>query len=78
MTDSSHAISNVSLPTSGLFDPDQPERPNSFLMGQLIQDFFANLSSYFPFLNYEEVVQKFLTHSLSALMENCIAALAAR
>lgn len=77
-SETSHSNMNSSVLTANLFDPEQPERPNTMFMGQLIQDFFNHLSSYFPFLNYDEVVQKFLTHSLSSLMANCIAALAAR
>ncbi|KAH8107822.1 hypothetical protein BXZ70DRAFT_1003254 [Cristinia sonorae] len=70
--------SNSSFTPPSLFDPDQPDRPNTTFMPQLIQDFFHNLNSYFPFLNYEDTVHKFVTHSLPSLMANCIAALAVR
>lgn len=78
VSDVSHTTPSSSILTSSLFDPERPEQPNTLLMGQLIQDFFSNLSSHFPFLSYEEIAQKFLTHTLSSLMANCIAALAVR
>ncbi|CAL1708094.1 unnamed protein product [Somion occarium] len=61
-----------------LFDTRHPDRPHANLMAHFIQAFFDNLSSYFPFLSYENAVERFLNQSLPPMLASCIAALATR
>ncbi|KAL6308071.1 hypothetical protein BKA93DRAFT_765202 [Sparassis latifolia] len=63
--------------TSTLFDPSWPDRPNPALMAHFIQTYFDNYGHIFPFLSFNDIVQRFLNQSLSPLLANCIAALAA-
>lgn len=47
-------------------------------MAYFIQAFFDNLSSYFPFINYGDVISQFFSQSLSPVLSSSIAALASR
>jgi hypothetical protein len=63
---------------ASLFDPSQPQQPNPILMPQLIQIFYQENRGRFPYMVYEETLQRFFNRTLPALVANCIAAAAAR
>jgi hypothetical protein len=79
-------FSHTTLPTPPLnghgsitlFDPGQPQYPNPILMPQFIQLFFQEMGSEFPFMSYEETLARFFDKSISAVVANCIAALAVK
>jgi hypothetical protein len=61
-----------------LFDPAQPQYPNPLLMPQLIQVFYQENANQFPYMPYQETLGRFFNKTLSALVANCIAAVAVR
>jgi len=61
-----------------LFDPRQPQYPNPYLMPQFIQTFFQEMGNNFSFLSYDETMGRLYHKTLSAVIANCIAALAVR
>ncbi|KAI0958417.1 hypothetical protein AcV7_004245 [Taiwanofungus camphoratus] len=62
---------------SPLFDPRRTERPQPILMMHFIQIYFDRYGHSLPFLAYDETIRQFLEQSLSSLIANGIAALAA-
>ncbi|KAH9940462.1 uncharacterized protein BXZ73DRAFT_98892 [Epithele typhae] len=62
----------------GLFDHIDGTQPHPTLMISFIQDFCDKLSSSYPFLSSESVVDRFCHHRLPAVLANAIAASAAR
>ncbi|KAF9047364.1 hypothetical protein BJ165DRAFT_1414677 [Panaeolus papilionaceus] len=60
-----------------LFD-ESHQRPHPQLMPTFIQLFFQHHGSEFAFLTYQDVLADFWEHTLSAVLANCIAAMAVK
>ena len=74
-TDNSSAISYENVP---LFDPARPRFPHPQRLRHLAVLFFENIASHFPFLERYDILHRIEKRTCSAILSNCIAALAAR
>lgn len=61
-----------------LFDPNQPQSPHSAFMPHFIEIFIQNLGAQFPFVNYDDTLERYINGKLSPLLSNSIASLASR
>lgn len=61
-----------------LFDAGHPSSPQRAWMQQFIPLFISNMGAQCPFISYEDIYDKFRRQTLSPLLSNCIAGLAAR
>ncbi len=66
------------ITTSGLFDPERPRYPSPDFLAHLITLFFDRMACHFPFLKRETIIAKAKDGTLSAILANCVCALAAR
>jgi hypothetical protein len=60
-----------------LFDSQNSSYPHSALMPTFLYAFFHTYGPAYPFLNYDESIQKHVTSTLSPLLANVMAAMAA-
>jgi hypothetical protein len=60
-----------------LFDPQSTSYPHPSLMPGFLYMFFQHFGGSYTFLSYEESVQKYNTATLSPLLANVMAAMAA-
>jgi hypothetical protein len=61
-----------------LFDSENPQRPESNLMGHFIQIFFEIYSHEFSFLSYKDLLGDVWYHRINNILANCIAAMAVK
>lgn len=71
-------FSNRQDQSAHLFDFNQPQFPHSALMPHFIQVFIQNLGAQYPFVVYDDTLERFTSGKLSPLLSNSIASLAVR
>jgi len=73
-----HSVTAQARQALPLFDSRHGTMPHPTMLMHLVQVFFECFSRNFPFLQYEDVSRRVLNGTLSPLLANSIASLAAR